>query len=1379
MMEMEPSLGPPAGMYITPMELYGETFGKAPPSWSHISVRPVLQRAQTAPPATQREPNELTPSISDENDDHERISSLPSLLRPSPAARHFLRAFCSFEPEESSSTTITLSLLEGDLIMVHSVHTNGWADGTRLASGARGWLPTNYCDVYEPEAIKTLLDALREIWARLRTEDATQGRFEPDETFVRGMIEGVRWLLEQCNCLTRDCPPVKANERLRRTRRALLADLSALVKLTKRLPDAATKDDQPFTSSRAVDAIDEMTLKAYRVVMRGVRFLDLSSTAEHGVDRMEAQPSSDALYPESSTVAWPIPVVAPAPAPPPSECPSSWELVQPEEENNELGGGSIIITDDASAAPSASELVSCDVVDMVDVELSQQQPPVPIATRQQHSFATTTTTDAHPTTSSSPHSFAVEADSCINSDPSLSHTSSSSHPSFSSPINSSLIAPFPISPSDRSGATETTVTQPSRWVSQRLTSAYDTFLSRQGSFIGRLHLPARLPADLLLATQQSVVACRDLLRVIETVAERDPMPSNDLDQTKNAMCGKMADLVQATKEMLRPRPGTEFDEGGLMTADDSQALMCAATHCVRAAGECVAKGRFVIDRIGDFALEPMGIDVAEIMSGLRTPPEPTLEESDETTLVARFPPPPSSPVNTNHHVEERPVSEDHSAPPLPSPMSIDTHLPPTDTTPSAHPAPRPRSSMYSFASSPIASSFASSPTEVVFSGSKEPTPIVTTNVATATHPADDFDVGSAGTNNASFTSSFHASEVSAESRTSTRATSPDDLCSPSLVAAWARASPGHSNQAVAAADSNNSNNVNVDRHIPDTSYFHELLINKDGQVAGGTLPALVERLTMHDSTADSAFVAAFYLTFRLFTTAVDFSEALIARFEYIGHRPDVAGAVRLRVYNMFKGWLESHWRKQQDSAALPIIVAFATERLPQVLPSAGLRLGELALKASAASGPLVPRLLSSLGKASTRTTSQQAVPTSSLPTPALSRSQLAALRNWKNGGGVSPSLLDLDPLELARQLTIRESKVFCAILPDELLAQEWTRKSGSTAVNVRAMSSFSTDLTTLVAETILSVVDVKKRATVIKHWVKVARRCLDLNNYDSLMAIVCALDSSNILRLKKTWETLSQKTKARLEHLRGVVEVSRNYAVLRQHLQNAVPPCLPFVGIYLTDLTFVDVGNASTRHLPCRDSNDPNIPSEPRKSVINFDKHLKTAKIIGELQRFQVPYRLAEIDEVQDWIESQMKQVRTSNQTDLQNHYRRSLLLEPREVTTQHQYSHHHHSSSTATQHHYHHQQQQYSHHQTTPSESSFLGGNGGIGPGMGMGMTMGSGMGLSVPMAPSGSNQGSAPTMSNASSTTNLRDLFAWASNSKEKLGNNNHNNNNPPHMI
>ena len=440
--------------------------------------------------------------------------------------------------------------------------------------------------------------------------------------------------------------------------------------------------------------------------------------------------------------------------------------------------------------------------------------------------------------------------------------------------------------------------------------------------------------------------------------------------------------------------------------------------------------------------------------------------------------------------------------------------------------------------------------------------------------------------------------------------------------------------------------------IHEKTFAHELVHNKEGQIAGGTLPALIERLTTYDSTPDATFVSTFYLTFRLFATPTAFAQALIDRFQYVSDSPRIAGPVRLRVYNILKGWLESHWRNDCDNPALELIVPFATRQLQIVLPTAGKRLATLASKVNVADGPLVPRLISSMGKTNT-SIAMYISPDTPLPAPIITKGQTAALKNWKHGGG-DISILDFDPLELARQFTIKKSQIFCSILPEELLATEWMKKSGSMAVNVRAMSRLSTDLTNLVADCILQQDDTKKRATVIKQWIKIANKLLELANYDSLMAIICALDSSTILRLKRTWDLVSSKTKATLDHLKGVVDISRNYTVLRQRLQNQVPPCLPFVGTYLTDLTFVDVGNNTTRQLQGDGSTDS-------KSVINFDKHMKTAKIISELQRFQIPYRFTEIPELQTWMQDQLVRVRTSYECNMTNHYRRSLMLEPRE----------------------------------------------------------------------------------------------------------------------
>ena len=227
------------------------------------------------------------------------------------------------------------------------------------------------------------------------------------------------------------------------------------------------------------------------------------------------------------------------------------------------------------------------------------------------------------------------------------------------------------------------------------------------------------------------------------------------------------------------------------------------------------------------------------------------------------------------------------------------------------------------------------------------------------------------------------------SQTSTRATTPD------LAGYSVKYKPSMSDLSAVGSQSTLADDLDdCECKMLERTYAHELLHNKDGQVTGGTLPALVEKLSTHDSTPDSIFVSTFYLTFRLFAMPTELAQALVDRFEYVAESPHIAGPVRLRVYNVFKGWLESHWRDLSDHEALAVIEPFAKEQLSKVLPAAGRRLLELAEKVSSTDGPLVPRLVSSMGKTSTSIAQYISVDTP-LPAPNMSKSQTLPLRTGR------------------------------------------------------------------------------------------------------------------------------------------------------------------------------------------------------------------------------------------------------------------------------------------------------------------------------------------------------------------------------------------------
>lgn len=136
-------------------------------------------------------PSEMTPP-STPHGSQEDLSDDSSPL----VFHNFLRAFYPFHPSYAmTDSAVTLPLNEGDVVLVHSIHTNGWADGTLLVSGARGWLPTNYCYAYDPDEMRNLLKALLNFWDLLRSASVDDKEIFSNQEFMKGVIAGVRYLL--------------------------------------------------------------------------------------------------------------------------------------------------------------------------------------------------------------------------------------------------------------------------------------------------------------------------------------------------------------------------------------------------------------------------------------------------------------------------------------------------------------------------------------------------------------------------------------------------------------------------------------------------------------------------------------------------------------------------------------------------------------------------------------------------------------------------------------------------------------------------------------------------------------------------------------------------------------------------------------------------------------------------------------------------------------------------------------------------------------------------------------------------------------------------------------------------------------------------------
>ncbi|KAI0689051.1 ras guanine nucleotide exchange factor domain-containing protein [Cytidiella melzeri] len=443
-------------------------------------------------------------------------------------------------------------------------------------------------------------------------------------------------------------------------------------------------------------------------------------------------------------------------------------------------------------------------------------------------------------------------------------------------------------------------------------------------------------------------------------------------------------------------------------------------------------------------------------------------------------------------------------------------------------------------------------------------------------------------------------------------------------------------------------------HAPDDVAF-----NSDGQLVGATLEALVERMTPHASVVEPPFSAVFFLTFRQFTTPRELLDTLIERYnqlnpegltqhEILLWQQQKGVPTRLRISNFIRSWLENWWRPETDDHVLGHLESFTRQALSTMFPNAAHRIMELIEKWKMADETGVVPKVDRLRDAGIPLNPPSAVAVSEIPRPVMTKNLLSVLRN-KNYSAIT--VTDFDALELARQLTVMECNLYCAIQPEEVLE---TGKSGSAAAkNVKGVTSLSTVITGWVAESILNELDTKKRTALIKFYIKLADRCTTLQNFSTPRSILAALDSSTISRLHQTWMGLPQKNKLQLDALRKLADHARNYHEYRARLRNTAPPAVPFLGLYLTDITFCREGNPSHRA----------SPKNPEKKLLNFNKYHKLARIVQDMQRFQVPYTLKEIPEVQEYLKDAFEQ--SKNRTDLQDLYRRSLLIEPKRAVDQ------------------------------------------------------------------------------------------------------------------
>ncbi|KAG6890822.1 hypothetical protein C0995_003255 [Termitomyces sp. Mi166 len=367
--------------------------------------------------------------------------------------------------------------------------------------------------------------------------------------------------------------------------------------------------------------------------------------------------------------------------------------------------------------------------------------------------------------------------------------------------------------------------------------------------------------------------------------------------------------------------------------------------------------------------------------------------------------------------------------------------------------------------------------------------------------------------------------------------------------------------------------------------LEDVAYNTDGHLVGATIEVLVEKITPHDSLVDAAFSAVFFLTFRLFCSPEELVNTIIARYniqppqgiseadiQFWQQRKGVP--VRLRVSNFIKAWVEMYWRPGVDDPALPTLTHFVRNELALYFPAPAQRILELiTLRRQTTDFTISPKGDRSRDPGMSINPPSAIFLTSEVPRPTMNKTLLVALRK-KDFASIA--VTDFDALELARQLTIMECNLYCAIQSEEVL--EMGSEGAKSPVNVRAVTSLSTVITGWVAESILNEPDLKKRTALVRFFIKVADvwtfpfslfclsdYCAAMYDFGELQYL--AFDTGClgfVNNLTFTSDGIPQKHKSQLESLRRLADHSRNYHEYRSKLRNTAPPAVPFLGISYT-----------------------------------------------------------------------------------------------------------------------------------------------------------------------------------------------------------------------
>ncbi|XP_069911099.1 ral guanine nucleotide dissociation stimulator-like 1 isoform X2 [Oryctolagus cuniculus] len=310
-------------------------------------------------------------------------------------------------------------------------------------------------------------------------------------------------------------------------------------------------------------------------------------------------------------------------------------------------------------------------------------------------------------------------------------------------------------------------------------------------------------------------------------------------------------------------------------------------------------------------------------------------------------------------------------------------------------------------------------------------------------------------------------------------------------------------------------------------------------IKAGTLEKLVENLLTAFGDNDFTYISIFLSTYRGFASAKEVLDLLLDRYgDLTGPRceedggpssPESKAIIRNAIASILRAWLDQCAEDFWEPPLFPCLhrlLAYLQRAMPGSDPE------------RRAQG-----LLEQFQK--------QDVETDNGPPTTISFC-LEEEEGLEAGGPAEFTCFSEDLV--AEQLTYMDAQLFKKVVPHHCLGCVWSQRDRKgnkhLAPTIRATICQFNALTRCVVSTVLGGRELKtqQRARAIEKWIGVAHECRLLKNFSSLRAIVSALQSNSVYRLKKTWAAVPKDRVLMLEELSDIFSDHNNHLTSRELL---------------------------------------------------------------------------------------------------------------------------------------------------------------------------------------------------------------------------------------